>query len=578
MLSVSSSFIAEAARKHANWKRVFTIGASDYASNVTKWPSIERKWDDATARTVTIDLSNESQTFNFLANDPSLLHTSCSLQLGFTDMPSNHIRYSSVFSGTSHWVRTNVSMTYSYGRAPDSSFTATNLIDAGSYSTHLLRTAVNLGLSSGPGEYWTFSAYVKPSSNNRGILFATAAQSAWASASSARFYPSSGTVASTSSGAVSSIESAAGGWYRCRITTQPTETAGGFYPYFQLLDENNLGIYSGDGTSGVQIWGAQLERYNVHRTYIPTSAEAVDGTEMLTLFAGTIDAARYREASCSLTLIDKFRRLADKLIGTTTTPTNYTSSDYLVHDLTWYAMTSHAGLSSVKSSSNPDIDYTSFSSWTSVWSTDNVRLRASFTGQKVVEALKTISDLTQSAIFIEQDRLKFHRFSLADSTQLQLDPAIILDSELAFDDRELVNKYYVGAGYDATSGSFAMTCFAIDSDSVSRYGTREASLMEKTVWLTDSVSALNAAQRVVLSQSEIQGKHTVNSTLSGLHVTIGDCVLYVDSHMQFNDNFRVMGETIDMDSGKKTFSIDQSQYFNGFRLDYSALDSSDVLL
>ena len=81
MLSVSSSFIAEAARKHANWKRVFTIGASDYASNVTKWPAIERKWDDATARTVTIDLSNESQTFNFLANDPSLLHTSCSLQL-----------------------------------------------------------------------------------------------------------------------------------------------------------------------------------------------------------------------------------------------------------------------------------------------------------------------------------------------------------------------------------------------------------------------------------------------------------------------------------------------------------------
>lgn len=304
---------------------------------------------------------------------------------------------------------------------------------------------------------------------------------------------------------------------------------------------------------------------------------AVGSTEYITLLTGTVDSARFKDGKCSLTLIDKFKRLADRIVGDSTTPQAYTSSSHLVHNLAWYLCTSHGGLSALTSTNNPDIDYSSFNSWTSIFSADNVRMQAQFTGQRVSETLKKIALLTQSAIWIENDKLKFTRFTITDSSAISFDSSNTIDGTQVMDERTLVNTVYVGAAYNVTSRSYGITVNDSSSSSISRYGLKELSITEDRIWLTDSVSAVNLAQRTITTGRELLPQLTITAPMFAAHVTIGDTVTILDAHMQLSDNYRIMEEHINMDRGMKEISVDQTQYSSAFRLDVSALDSSDVL-
>jgi hypothetical protein len=388
LYSVSSDFQVSAAAKNAAWTRQLLIGDSDYTDAVLKWPTISKKWDGVNPQTVVIDLANEGQLFNFLMTDPTKMHSTVSLKMGFTYVGSE---------------------------------------------------------------------------------------------------------------------------------------------------------------------------------------------ELLTMFSGTIDSARYSGGSCKLTLIDKFRKLADRKVGDTTSPVSYTASSYLVHDMGWYACTSLGGLSAITSTNNPDIDYQSWSSWSSVFSVDNVRVKAQLTGQTPLEMLRKLSMLTQSAIYVENDKIKFGRFTIAGSGWITLDNSKVVDAEATLDDRQLVNKQYVSAAYDTTSKSFGITVQDVSTYSVNSYGIRENLIAESFVWLTDSVSALNLAQRIITSNKDIQSRYSIKAPIHSVLSTIGDAVLFQDTMLDVSDTYRIMEETLNMDSGLKTFSVDQTQYFGAFILDVSALDSSDVL-
>lgn len=388
MYAISSDFQLAAEAKNAAWVRKFTIGSSDYSAFVNRWPSISKKWDGLSPQTVTIDLSNEGRTFNFLITDPTKMRNTSTLSIG------------------------------------------------------------------------------------------------------------------------------------------------------------------------------------------PT----VSSASLLDIFAGTIDSIRFSGGGCAVTLIDKFRKLTDRKIGDSSTPTNYTSSSYLIHDMAWYACTSLGGLSAVASTNNPDIDYLSWSSWSSVFSADNVRCKAYLTGQTPLEVLRKLSTLTQSAIYIEADKIKFSRFIQVASDFRTLDDARVLDASALIDDRQLVNKAWVSANYDVTSRTFGITVFDQSSASQANYGLRETLVAEELVWLTDSVSALNLAQRQIISSSNLSPRFTVRTPMHTLGMTIGDPVQFSDSLLQVADTYRIMNETLDMDSGIKTYEIDQTQFFSGFRLDISALDSVDLLL
>jgi hypothetical protein len=78
----------------------------------------------------------------------------------------------------------------------------------------------------------------------------------------------------SSSGTGSSIQNYGNGWYRCVVTYD----GGGASVYNSLIGIPTAATtinYNGDGTSGVYIFGAQLETGSIATSYIPTTTAAI---------------------------------------------------------------------------------------------------------------------------------------------------------------------------------------------------------------------------------------------------------------------------------------------------------------
>jgi hypothetical protein len=150
------------------------------------------------------------------------------------------------------WVRTGVAtVTTNAAVAPDGTMTAEKVtVDS---STGFHRVASGAALAVSPH---TFSAYFKSAEYTLGALslFDGAAFTARAT-----FDLSAGTVAVTNGSAT--ITAAGNGWYRCTVTGNGSATANAF------ISVNSAFSFTGDGTSGILIWGAQLETGSTATNY-----------------------------------------------------------------------------------------------------------------------------------------------------------------------------------------------------------------------------------------------------------------------------------------------------------------------
>jgi len=91
----------------------------------------------------------------------------------------------------------------------------------------------------------------------------------------ARFDLIAGTASAvTGVGGHASIEDAGNGIYRCSFTITATETLSRQFGVY-MLNNADLVIYQGDGTSGVYLWGAQLEAGDRATDYIKTEEASV---------------------------------------------------------------------------------------------------------------------------------------------------------------------------------------------------------------------------------------------------------------------------------------------------------------
>ncbi len=186
-------------------------------------------------------------------------------------MSENLFLYSEQFDN-SIWSKTNLSVTSNNISSPDGLLTADSLIENNTTSSFNISQSISKSASS---ITYTFSVFakLKDTRNIRILLFSDV------SGASVTVNLSTGVILSTVvfgtfTNASSKVIPYPNGWYRILLTT----TSGSQSTITGVINIMN-GItetYPGDNSSGIYIWGAQLEQGSVATDYTPTTITAVN--------------------------------------------------------------------------------------------------------------------------------------------------------------------------------------------------------------------------------------------------------------------------------------------------------------
>ena len=191
---------------------------------------------------------------------------------------ANLFQYSEEFDNAA-WTTSRASVTANAVLAPDGTVTADKLVeDTTASNTHQIAETV----SSLTAQPYTFSVFAKAGERDhiQLLLFTGAFGANVARADFDLTNETSSTVSGTIDN--SSITAVGNGWYRVLITVTATTTGSGIGIIY-LADDGNVG-YTGDGSSGLYIWGAQLEAGSFPTSYIKTTgASATRNADVATM-------------------------------------------------------------------------------------------------------------------------------------------------------------------------------------------------------------------------------------------------------------------------------------------------------
>ena len=174
---------------------------------------------------------------------------------------TNLLRLSADFSVSSVWNVVSISVSANVISAPDGTTSADKLIE--DTSTGLHRIVQSSSITS--GTTYTFSVYVK--SAERTIINLQLGGGPF-TFTLVQYNLSAGT---STGGTITPV---GGGWYRCTASSLAASTGFGAV-FVEVCDSSGQRNYTGDGFSGVYVWGAQVEAGAFATSYIPTAAATV---------------------------------------------------------------------------------------------------------------------------------------------------------------------------------------------------------------------------------------------------------------------------------------------------------------
>lgn len=202
---------------------------------------------------------------------------------------TNLLTYSEQFDNAA-WTKSNCTVTANATTAPDGATTADTLVENTSNAAHFVQQGpiTTVGTTT-----YTASVFAKAGTRTKFEFLAYIGSVPY----NIGFDLSNGTTfASTLGGTTAtsySITAVGGGWYRCKITQTADATA---TSYFRCaLNNGTVSTYTGDGTSGLYIWGAQLEAVSFPTSYIPTTSAQVTRAADVATMTGANFSSWYRQ-------------------------------------------------------------------------------------------------------------------------------------------------------------------------------------------------------------------------------------------------------------------------------------------
>jgi hypothetical protein len=239
-----------------------------------------------------------------------------SLGLLIEEQRTNLVLRSAEFD-SSPWQTNNATISANVIIAPDGTLTGDKLVSGTSVSSTSLVTA---SVAANAGTTYTLSVFAKAGEHGslRVRIGATQLIATY-------FNLVTGEVQS-GTGAITAIGN---GWYRCSVTA--TAAIAEANPHFLTYPTGTTASYTGDGTSGLYIWGAQLEAGAFPTSYIPTVASSVTRNADAASMTGVNFSSWYRAdegtfvvqvTPLTVAAVTSNMRLSAQSGTTTSTPTN----------------------------------------------------------------------------------------------------------------------------------------------------------------------------------------------------------------------------------------------------------------
>ncbi len=171
--------------------------------------------------------------------------------------PYNLLQQSETFENSA-WNKIGSSTISNLTTAPNGTLTADKLVENTSTGFHRAVQAISGSI----GSTYTFSVYLKASERNWALV--------WFDGEPAGTYVNltTGALGTVSAGVTASTASVGDGWWRCLITKTIVASAN---VSVYTATGNNGASYTGDGTSGIFVWGAQLVEGADQLPYFPTT-------------------------------------------------------------------------------------------------------------------------------------------------------------------------------------------------------------------------------------------------------------------------------------------------------------------
>lgn len=206
---------------------------------------------------------------------------------------TNSLTHSEEFDNAA-WTKTRTTITANAATAPDGTTTADKLIRGTDNNINVVYQAASLpqatytlSVFAKKGEY-TFCTLTLP--NTKGWN-----ADRWVSVNLADGSYTTSASAPTST----SVVAYQNGWHRISIT-HPASATVARAGHIEARSSAGFGIQAGDGTSGIYIWGAQLEEGSFPTSYIPTAGSTITRSQDIAEITGTNFSSWYNQNEGSL--------------------------------------------------------------------------------------------------------------------------------------------------------------------------------------------------------------------------------------------------------------------------------------